>query len=81
MSVATQTFGLPVSRTVRRGGTFATIGARVWARSISNIKARLEAARIARSERELLSLAAQYEESMPSFAAELRAAYARRNNG
>ena len=34
MSVATQTFGLPLSRTVRRGGTFATIGARVWARTI-----------------------------------------------
>ena len=29
--------------------------------------------------RELLALAAQYEESMPSFAAELRAANARRN--
>lgn len=79
MSVATQTFGLPVSRTVRRGGTFATIGARVWARMIANIQARLEAAATARAERELLALAAQYEESMPSFAAELRAANARRN--
>lgn len=79
MSVATQTFGLPLSRTVRRGGTFATIGARVWARAISNVKSRLEQARIARAERELLALAAQYEESMPSFAAELRAANARRN--
>ena len=44
MSVATQTFGLPLSRTVRRGGTFATIGARVWARTITNVKARLEGA-------------------------------------
>ncbi len=79
MSVATQTFGLPLSRTVRRGGTFATIGARVWARTITNVKARIEAAKLARAERELLLLAAQYEESMPSFAAELRAANARRH--
>ncbi len=79
MSVATQTFGLPLSRTVRRGGTFATIGARVWARTITNVKARIESAKMARAEREPLALAAQYEESMPSFAAELRAANARRN--
>ncbi|MFX1680326.1 hypothetical protein PV762_13895 [Mitsuaria sp. CC2] len=79
MSVATQTFGLPLSRTVRRGGTFATIGARVWARTITNVKARIETAKMARAEREILALAAQYEESMPSFAAELRAANARRN--
>ena len=79
MSVATQTFGLPLSRTVRRGGTFATIGARVWARTITNVKARIESAKMARAEREILALAAQYAERMPSFAAELRAANARRN--
>ena len=62
-----------------RGGTFATIGARVWARTITNVKARIESAKMARAEREILALAAQYEESMPSFAAELRAANARRN--
>ncbi|MCH7342686.1 hypothetical protein LZ017_04750 [Pelomonas sp. CA6] len=78
MSVATQTFGLPVTRTVRHGGTFATIGARVWARMIADVKARIEAARLLRAERELLALAAQYEDSMPSFAAELRAASCRR---
>ncbi|MFG6447896.1 hypothetical protein ACG0Z6_06500 [Roseateles sp. BYS180W] len=74
MSVVTQTFGLPLSRTVRKGGTFATIGARVWARLLQNLKARMERAATLRAQRELLALAAEYDESMPSFAAELRAA-------
>lgn len=79
MSVATQTFGLPLSRgQVSHGGSFAAIGARVWMNIVASIKAQLAAAAEARAERELLALAAQYESSMPSFAAELRAANCRR---
>jgi hypothetical protein len=75
MSIATQTFGLPLSR---RGGSVPTAGARVWTLLIASVKARIAAAREARAERELLQLAAEYEQSMPSFAAELRAANCRR---
>jgi len=78
MSVATQTFGLPLRRTVRHGGSFTAIGARLWLSLIARVKARMAAAAEARAERELLELAAQYESSMPSFAAELRAANCRR---
>lgn len=79
MSVATQTFGLPLNRgQVSHGGSFAAIGARVWMSIVASIKAQMAAAAEARAERELLALAAQYESSMPSFAAELRAANCRR---
>lgn len=78
MSVATQTFGLPLHRTVRHGGSFASIGARLWLSVLSSLQAKLAAARAAREEREMLSLASEYENSMPSFAADLRAAYARK---
>ncbi|MCV2350611.1 hypothetical protein [Paucibacter sp. Y2R2-4] len=78
MSVATQTFGLPMSRSIRHGGSFTSIGARLWMHVIASAKARLAAAAEARAERELLALAQQYEASMPSFAAELRAANCRR---
>ena len=78
MSVATQTFGLPLSRNVRHSGSFTAIGARLWLSLIATVKARLAAAAEARAERELLDLAQQYESSMPSFAAELRAANCRR---
>ncbi|MDM4768371.1 hypothetical protein [Pelomonas sp. SE-A7] len=78
MSIATQTYGLPLARQIAHGGSFASIGARIWLRLLASIQARLEVARAQRAERELLALAAQYESSMPSFAAELRAAYNRR---
>ncbi|MDC8784802.1 hypothetical protein [Roseateles koreensis] len=82
MSVATQTFGLPLRhnmrQNVRHGGSFTSIGARVWLHMIATVKARLAASANARAEREILALAAEYESSMPSFAAELRAAYSRR---
>ncbi|WP_077035513.1 hypothetical protein [Pelomonas sp. KK5] len=77
MSVATQTFGLPLNRGASNT-SFFVIGARVWGRMIRSIQARLAANAEARAERELLALAAQYEKSMPSFAAELRAANTRR---
>ncbi|MBV8502115.1 MAG: hypothetical protein JO006_10375 [Paucibacter sp.] len=76
MSVASQTFGLPLSRT--GNGSFAAIGLRLWKHAVATIQARRRAAAEARAERELLSLAAAYENSMPSFAADLRAASARR---
>lgn len=79
MSVATQTFGLPLTRTVRHSGSFAAIGARLWLSIISSIQAQRAAAAQARAERELWALAQQYEGSMPSFAAELRAVSARRD--
>ncbi|MBT9491713.1 MAG: hypothetical protein IV107_05065 [Paucibacter sp.] len=78
MSVATQTFGLPMARNIRHGGSFTSIGARLWINVIASIKTRLAVAAEARAERELLALAQQYESSMPSFAAELRAANCRR---
>lgn len=78
MSVATQTFGLPLARNIRHGGSVTSIGARMWMTMISSLKARVAAAAEARAERELLALAQQYESSMPSFAAELRAANCRR---
>ncbi|UDF36447.1 UNVERIFIED_ORG: hypothetical protein LHJ69_05060 [Shinella sp. XGS7] len=78
MSVASQTFGLPLSRSIAHGGSFTAIGARVWMRLIDSIKTHYRLAAERRAERELLALAAQYESSMPSFAAELRAANARR---
>lgn len=80
MSVATQTFGLPSRRQVRNGGSFTAIGARLWMRLIATVKARMAHAAEVRAERELLLLAQQYESSMPSFAAELRAANGRRGN-
>lgn len=79
MSVATQTFGLPSYRTVSHGASFTAIGARLWLSLIASVKARLAAAADARAERELLALAQEYEQSMPSFAAELRAANCRRS--
>jgi hypothetical protein len=78
MSIASQTFGLPARHSFQQGAPFAAIGARLWKRLIESAKARMAAASLARAERELLALAAQYEHSMPSFAAELRAASARR---
>lgn len=78
MSVATHTFGLPLHRSVQHGASFSAIGARLWLRVIASVKARLAAAAEARAERELLALAAEYEDSMPSFAAELRAAHCRK---
>lgn len=79
MSIAqSQTFGLPLSRSIAHGGSFTAIGARLWMRLIDGIKAQMKLAAERRAERELLALAAQYESSMPSFAAELRAANARR---
>ncbi len=80
MSVATQTFGLPLSRSTssNQATSFLVIGARAWRRMISSVQARMAVAAEARAERELLALAAQYEKTMPSFAAELRAANTRR---
>ncbi len=78
MSIASQTFGLPAHRNLRQGASFAAIGVRLWKRQIESLRARWAAAEAARAERELLELAAQYEKSMPSFAAELRAANSRR---
>ena len=79
MSIATQTFGLPLNRAyVQRGGSFTAIGARMWLSLLATLKARRAAAAEARAEQELLALAAQYESSFPSFAAELRAANCRR---
>lgn len=79
MSIASQTFGLPLSHSVRHGGSFTSIGARAWLSLLASIKAYRAAAADRAAERELLNLAEQYEMSMPSFAAELRAANARRN--
>jgi len=78
MSVATQTFGLPLHRTVHHGGSFTSIGARLWLHMLTAIKARIAASQEARAERELLALARKYEDVMPSFASELRAANCRR---
>jgi len=79
MSVATQTFGLPMNRAyVQRGGSFTAIGARLWLSLVAKIKANLAAAAEVRAEQELLALAAQYDKSFPSFAADLRAANSRR---
>ena len=78
MSIASQTFGLPARRNLQQGASFAAIGMRLWKRQIGALRARWQAAATARAERELLELAAQYEQSMPSFAAELRAASSRR---
>jgi hypothetical protein len=78
MSIASQTFGLPTSHSVRHGGSFAAIGARAWLNVLARVKAYRAASAERAAERELLSLAEQYEASMPSFAAELRAANARR---
>ena len=78
MSVASQTFGLPMSRAMHHDGSVTAIGARLWLSLIAAVKARITAAAEARAERELLNLAHQYEVSMPAFAAELRAANARR---
>jgi len=78
MSIASQTFGLPVRHNLQQGASFAAIGARLWKRQIEALRARWQAAAAVRAERELLALAAQYEASMPSFAAELRVAASRR---
>ena len=79
MSIASHTFGLPLQRRIRHGGSFTSIGARIWLHLIARIKANMAAAGERRAERELLALAETYEHSMPSFAAELRAANARRD--
>ncbi len=78
MSVASHTFGLPLQRSVRHSGSFTAIGARLWLRLIESLKAQRALAAERRAERELLALAQQVEGSMPSFAAELRAANSRR---
>lgn len=78
MSIASHTFGLPLQRNLRHGGSFTSIGARIWLHLIASLKAKLAAAAERRAEREMLALADAYESSMPSFAAELRAANARR---
>ena len=78
MSIASQTFGLPAHRNLQQGASFAAVGARLWKRQMASWRARWEAAAKIRAERELHELAAQYEKSMPSFAAELRAASSRR---
>ena len=57
MSIATQTYGLPLGRQIAHGGSFASIGARIWLRLLASIQARLEAAAAVRAERELLALA------------------------
>jgi len=76
MSAVSQTFGLPLNRT--SDGSFAAIGLRLWKHLVEAVRSRRQAAADARAEHELLSLAAAYEASMPSFAADLRAASARR---
>lgn len=78
MSIASQTFGFPLHRTVRHGGSFASIGARVWLHLLASLREHRAIAAERAAERELLTLANQYEASMPSFAAELRAANCRR---
>ena len=76
MSAVSQTFGLPLNRT--SNGSFAAIGLRLWKHVVQSVQARRLAAADARAEHELLALAAAYENSMPSFAADLRAASRRR---
>jgi hypothetical protein len=79
MSVTSQTFGLSMNRAhAQRGASFTAIGARLWMSLVAKIKARRAAASDARAEQEMLALAAWYEKSFPSFAAELRAASGRR---
>lgn len=78
MSIASQTFSFPLQRNVRHGGSFASIGARAWLHLLARLQERRALAAERAAERELLSLADQYETSMPSFAAELRAANCRR---
>lgn len=78
MSIASQTFGLPTHHAIRHGGSFASIGVRAWLSLLARVKAYRAAAAERAAERELLNLADQYETIMPSFAAELRAANARR---
>lgn len=78
MSIASHTFGLPLQRSVRHGGSFTSIGARLWLHLLARVSAYRAAAAERAAERELLSLANHYESSMPSFAAELRAANCRR---
>lgn len=78
MSIASHTFGLPLQRSVRHGGSFTSIGARLWLHLLARVSAYRAAAAERAAERELLSLASHYESSMPSFAAELRAANCRR---
>lgn len=79
MSIASHTFGLPLQRNIRHGGSFTSIGARIWLHLLQSLKTRLTQAAERRAEREMLALADTYERSMPSFAAELRAANARRD--
>ncbi|TDP72384.1 hypothetical protein [Roseateles toxinivorans] len=79
MSIASQTFGLPTRHSIRHSGSLSSIGARAWLSLLASVKAYRAAAADRAAERELLNLADQYEMSMPSFAAELRAANARRN--
>lgn len=78
MSIASHTFGLPLQRSVRHGGSFTSIGARLWLHLLARVQAYRVLAAERAAERELLSLAKEYEVSMPSFAAELRAANCRR---
>ena len=78
MSIASQTFGFHLHRSVHHGGSFASIGARLWLRLLARYKTHRALAAERAAERELLNLASQYETSMPSFAAELRAANCRR---
>ena len=77
-TLTSHTFGLPLHRNIRHGGSFTSIGARIWLHLMTQLKTRMAQAAERRAEREMLVLASRYESSMPSFAAELRAANARR---
>lgn len=78
-TLTSHTFGLPLRRNIRHGGSFTSIGARIWLHLMTQLKARMAQSAERRAEREMLALASRYESSMPSFAAELRAANARRD--
>ncbi len=74
MIVNNPNLSFPFSNEKSREHALVAAGVRLWARLIARVKA----ARQARAEHELLALAAQYEQSMPSFAADLRAAHGRK---
>ena len=74
MIVTNPNVSLPISRELSRDHALVAAGVRLWTRLI----ARAKAARQVNAEQELLALAAQYEQSMPSFAADLRAAHGRK---
>ena len=80
MSVASQTFHYGYSPSLRasQSGSVVAIGLRVWRNLLAAYKANRVAAANARAEQELFNLVREYETSMPSFAADLRAASLRR---